>query len=60
MAAFISENLSTIAVGAAVLGIIAFALIRTILNFLKGRPPCGCGCEKCAGTCSGETALFRK
>jgi hypothetical protein len=54
MDAFISENLSTIAVGAVVLGIIAFALVRTILNLRKGRSPCGCGCEKCAGPCRPE------
>ncbi|MDR3167734.1 MAG: FeoB-associated Cys-rich membrane protein [Treponema sp.] len=47
MAAFISENLSTIGVGAAVLGIIALALARTILNIRKGGSPCGCGCERC-------------
>jgi hypothetical protein len=47
MIALISENLSTIIIGALVLGIIAFALVRTILNFRKGRSPCGCGCEDC-------------
>jgi hypothetical protein len=45
--AFISENLSTIIIGAAVLGIVAFALVRIILNLRKGKPPCGCGCEGC-------------
>jgi hypothetical protein len=48
MPPFISENLGTILVGAAVLGLIAFALVRTILNLRKGKSPCGCGCEKCA------------
>jgi hypothetical protein len=48
MPPFISENLGTILVGAAVLGLIAFALVRTVLNLRKGRPACGCGCEKCA------------
>ncbi|MDR2758367.1 MAG: FeoB-associated Cys-rich membrane protein [Spirochaetaceae bacterium] len=48
MGAFISENFSTMAIGAVVLGIIAFALVRTILNLRKGRSPCGCDCEKCA------------
>jgi hypothetical protein len=47
MIAFISENLSTIIIGALVLGIITFALIRTILNSRRGRSPCGCGCENC-------------
>jgi hypothetical protein len=48
MGTFVSEHLSTIVIGAVVLGIIAFALIRTILNFRKGRScPCGCGgCSK--------------
>ncbi|MFP3090669.1 FeoB-associated Cys-rich membrane protein [Treponema sp. TIM-1] len=50
MGVFISENLSTIIVGAIVLGIIAFALVRTILNLRKGRFPCGCGCEKCGAS----------
>jgi hypothetical protein len=44
---FILENLSTIIVGTGVLGIIAFALVRTILNIRKGKPPCGCGCKGC-------------
>jgi hypothetical protein len=47
MAAFITENLPTLAAGTLVLGIVAFALVRTILNFRKGRPPCGCGCGDC-------------
>jgi hypothetical protein len=47
MGAFISENLSTIIIGAVVLGVLVFALIRTILNFRRGRSPCGCGCEHC-------------
>ncbi|MDR1957427.1 MAG: FeoB-associated Cys-rich membrane protein [Treponema sp.] len=51
MIAFIAENLSTIIVGAVVLGIIAFALVRTILNFRKGKSPCGCGCERCSKAC---------
>ena len=45
--AFISENLSTIVIGAAVLGLVAFALVRTILNIRKGKSPCGCGCDHC-------------
>jgi hypothetical protein len=48
MIGFISENLSTVVVGTAVLGIIAFALIRTILNYRRGKFPCGCGCGNCA------------
>jgi hypothetical protein len=47
MPAFISENLSTILVSAVVLGFVAFALIRIILNLRKGKSSCGCGCEKC-------------
>jgi hypothetical protein len=50
MGPFISENLSTIIIGAVVLGIIAFALVRTMLNLRSGRSPCGCGCEKCAAS----------
>ncbi|MDR3193408.1 MAG: FeoB-associated Cys-rich membrane protein [Treponema sp.] len=49
---FILENLSTIIVGVVVLGIIAFALARTILNFRKGRSPCGCNkCGASGNTC---------
>ncbi|MDR2630612.1 MAG: FeoB-associated Cys-rich membrane protein [Spirochaetaceae bacterium] len=47
MKAFILENLSTIVIGAVVLGIIALALVRTILNIRKGGSACGCGCDKC-------------
>lgn len=48
MKAFVSENLSTIIIGTVVLGLVAFALVRTILNFRKGRSACGCGCGGCA------------
>ncbi|MDR2798412.1 MAG: FeoB-associated Cys-rich membrane protein [Treponema sp.] len=51
MIPFILENLSTIIVGAVVLGIISFALVRTILNYRKGKSPCGCGCDNCSKTC---------
>jgi hypothetical protein len=57
MPGFISENLSTIVIGAVVLGIIACALVRTVQNVRKGGSPCGCGCEKCAAAarqCSGS------
>ncbi|MDR0590223.1 MAG: FeoB-associated Cys-rich membrane protein [Spirochaetaceae bacterium] len=54
MGAFISENVSTIIIGAAVLGFIAFALVRTILNVRRGRSACGCGCEKCAAPRKGR------
>jgi hypothetical protein len=51
MGTFIEENLSTIIIGALVLGAVAFALVRTILNLRKGKSPCGCadgcGCEGC-------------
>jgi hypothetical protein len=47
MGTFISENLSTIIIGAAVLGLVAFALVRTILGACKGKSPCGCGCPGC-------------
>jgi hypothetical protein len=47
MAEFISENISTIIIGALVLGLIAFALVRVILNFRKGKSSCGCeGCSR--------------
>jgi hypothetical protein len=47
MGAFMLEHLSTIIIGAVVLGVVVFALVRTILNFRRGRSPCGCG--NCAG-----------
>jgi hypothetical protein len=49
MIAYILKNLSTIIVGAVVLGIVAFALVRTILNVRRGGSPCGCGCGNCPG-----------
>jgi hypothetical protein len=54
MIAFISENLSTIIIGTVVLGLIAFALVRTILNIRKGRSGCGCGCD-CKGCDMADT-----
>ncbi|MDR1986965.1 MAG: FeoB-associated Cys-rich membrane protein [Treponema sp.] len=51
MMRFISENLSTIIVGAVVLGLIGFALVRTIRNYRKGTSPCGCGGDDCSKTC---------
>ncbi|MDR2149243.1 MAG: FeoB-associated Cys-rich membrane protein [Spirochaetaceae bacterium] len=47
MAAFITENLSTIIIGGFVFGILAFILARLILNIRKGKSSCGCGCEHC-------------
>jgi hypothetical protein len=49
MPEFLSENASTIIVGAAVFGIILFALIRTVRNYRRGKSPCGCGCGGCSG-----------
>jgi hypothetical protein len=60
MSAFFSENLATIIVGAAVLGIVAFALLKTIKNVRKGGSPCGCGCEKCRrGAAAGSRFQIR-
>ncbi|MDR0688908.1 MAG: FeoB-associated Cys-rich membrane protein [Spirochaetaceae bacterium] len=53
MKTFVSENLSTIIIGAVVLGLVAFALVRTILNLRKGRSACGCGCG-CGGCAKAE------
>ncbi|MDR3114528.1 MAG: FeoB-associated Cys-rich membrane protein [Treponema sp.] len=52
MISFIAENLSTIIVGALVLGLISAALVRTIRNYRKGKSPCGCGCgcDECSKT----------
>ncbi|MDR2633785.1 MAG: FeoB-associated Cys-rich membrane protein [Treponema sp.] len=48
MSASIAEHLSTILVGAVVLGVITFALVSTIRTYRKGKSPCGCGCSGCS------------
>jgi hypothetical protein len=46
---FITNNLSTIVVGAAVFGVLALALFRLIRRIRRGQSPCGCaGCTGCA------------
>ncbi|MDR1298838.1 MAG: FeoB-associated Cys-rich membrane protein [Oscillospiraceae bacterium] len=43
---FIVDNIGTIAVGAAVLAVIVFAVVRTVRRSRRGTG-CGCGCEGC-------------
>jgi hypothetical protein len=44
----ITNNLSTIVVGAAVFGILALALFRLIRRSRRGQSACGC-CPGCGG-----------
>jgi hypothetical protein len=47
----ITNNLSTIAAGAVVFGILGLALFRLIRRLRRGESACGCGgCAGCAGS----------
>ncbi|MCI5683744.1 MAG: FeoB-associated Cys-rich membrane protein [Eubacteriales bacterium] len=53
MLAWLSENLATVIICAALIAVIAAIVIRLILNKKKGRSSCGCGCDNCpmGGSC---------
>jgi hypothetical protein len=42
---FIQSNIGNIIVGVVVFAALAFALIRAINTFRKGKTGCGCGCD---------------
>jgi hypothetical protein len=46
MLGFIADNIGTIAVGAVMLAVIVFAVVRTVRRSRRGAG-CGCGCEDC-------------
>ena len=55
---FLKANLSTIIVGAVVLGTIALIVVRLVVNKKKGITSCGCGsCTSCSGHNS-HTKMF--
>jgi hypothetical protein len=43
----LSDNLSTIVVGALVFGVLGFVLFRLIRGFRRGKGGCPCGCSGC-------------
>jgi hypothetical protein len=43
---FLADNLGTIIVGAVVLAVVVFAIVRTVRRSRRGAG-CGCGCEGC-------------
>lgn len=47
MLAWLSENLATVIICAALIAVIAAIVIRLILNKKKGRSSCGRGCDNC-------------
>lgn len=53
MAAFFSEYLSTIIIGAIVLAAVVLILVNMIKDRKKGKSSCGCGCANCpsSGMC---------
>ncbi|MFA0815236.1 MAG: FeoB-associated Cys-rich membrane protein [Anaerofustis sp.] len=48
MIALISDNLSTIIIGAALLGIVTWVVVGLIKKKRAGSS-CGCGCDGCSG-----------
>jgi hypothetical protein len=45
---FISNNMGNIVVGFIVFAVLAFTVVRLIINYRKGKTACGCdGCSKC-------------
>jgi hypothetical protein len=45
---FIKANAGNIIVGFIVFGVLAFIVIRLIVNLRRGRSSCGCGCGGCS------------
>lgn len=50
---FLADNAGTILVGAVLLAIVVFVIIKLYRDKKRGRSSCGCGCENCpsAGAC---------
>lgn len=53
MAAFFSEYLSTLVIGAIVFAVIVLIIAKMIKDRRKGKSSCGCGCSNCpsSGIC---------
>ena len=49
MIQFISENLSTILITAALAAVVALIVVKMIKDKKKGKTSCGCSCTGCAG-----------
>jgi hypothetical protein len=45
----LSDNLSTIVVGALVFGVLGLVLFRLIRDLRRGKGGCPCGCSGCGG-----------
>ena len=48
MLEWIKYNIGTIIVGAALMLLIAFIIVRMVKNKKQGKSACGCGCSGCA------------
>ena len=53
MLTWLTENLATILIGAAVLTVVSLIIASLIRNKRKGKSSCGCGCGDCpmGGAC---------
>lgn len=54
MLEFITNYGGTIAVGAAVLAVIALIVVKFVKDKRAGRSSCGCDCSSCGCGCHGE------
>ncbi len=56
MLEWIKDNIGTIIVGAALVLLIAFIIVRMVKNKKQGKSACGCGCSDCAmkASCKGN------
>ena len=54
MLEFLQQNFGTIIVGAIVLAIITFAIVKIIRDKRAGK--CNCGCEGCSGCSKKKTS----
>ena len=48
MLEWVKYNIGTIIVGAALVLLIAFIIVRMVKNKKQGKSACGCGCSGCA------------
>lgn len=51
MLEFLTENLSTILIGAVILTVVALIIVKLARDRRKGKNSCGCGCENCPSAC---------
>ena len=50
MMEFLSQNWGTMLVGAVVLAVVAFNIVRLVNKKRRGQASCGCGCDNCAAS----------